>query len=108
MANTFNFNGHVMNITAVDTDWVSTTHFKGSPRIKSVGFFAAAQNDRCILRSGSAVTDPIIYDSGPADANLIVANPQFLIEEKMDIVLDESEGTYNAAAVILIILNRTS
>jgi len=107
MANTFDFNGHVMNISAVDTDWVSTTHFSGSPRIKSVGFFPAAQNDRCILRAGD-ITGPIIYDSGPADANLAVANPQFMIEEKMDIGLDESEGTYNAAAVIIIILDKTS
>lgn len=107
MANTFNYNGQFMSITDVDTDWLSTTHWNAGQRIKSVGFFAAAQNDRCVLRAGS-ITGPIIYDSGPADAALAVANPQFMIDEKTIIALDESEGTYNAAAAIIVILHKSS
>jgi len=106
MANDFTFDGLVMNITSLDSDWVSTTHFKGTQKIKAVCFLPGVAADRCVLRSGS-LTGPIFYDSGPAGATL--APILIPIGERMTIALVFADGVYvNATSKVVIFLEKTS
>ncbi len=106
MANTYNFDGHVLNIVALDSDWLCPTHFKGSQRIHSILFFAAAAAEHCIVRRGS-ITGPVVFNTG------VVAGAgisQVLFDgEKFELALDFSEGVYvNAASMVVVILKKSS
>lgn len=106
MANTYAFDGLVLNISALDSDWVSTTHFKGTQRIRAVIFLPGAAAERCVLRSGS-ITGPKIYDSGPAAAALPPI--QIDVGERMDLALVFADGVYvNAASTVVVVLDKTS
>lgn len=105
MANTYNFDGQVLNISALDSDWLSTTHFSGTQKIKKITFFAAAASERCIIRRGG-LTGPIIFDSGVVAAAGMTSE---FYDERLDLALKFSEGAYvNAASTVIIVLAKTS
>jgi hypothetical protein len=105
MANTYDFDGQVLNISALDSDWLSSTHWNGTQKIKKITFFAAAAAERCVIRSGG-ITGPIIFDSGAVAG---VGMTTEFYDERLDLGLEFDDGVYvNAASMVIIVLAKTS
>jgi hypothetical protein len=100
MANTIAGDAQVVNLSALDSDWLSSSQFKGTPKVKYIIFLAAASDERCIIRKNST-TGPIIFDSGKAATAYTAFRVD--INEYWDLALVFADGTYaNAASMIII------
>jgi len=99
MANVVTRGGSFLTLTGIDTDFVAEDLWEnvaaGKP-IQSIDFVIGAAGDKCVLREGS-ITGPIIFgnDAGVSRQKSFGGMP-------VRICMDVSEGTYNAAAAVII------
>jgi len=107
MANTFTKSSFCLNISALNSDWLWSETWPGHDRgvpVWSIHFLAAAANDKCFIKDGS-LTGPIVFH------RLAVAIgdqvPSYFGGGLIRLALDFSDGTYNAASVVIITLDRT-
>ena len=102
MANTITKSKGMLNLSALDSDWLwSTTypgHLQGIP-IWSIAIKAHAAGTICILREGS-LTGPIVFHRECVAVGDQV--PSYYGGELIQLVLEFSDGTYGANAVICI------
>lgn len=99
MANVVTRGGGFLTLTGIDTDfvwedlWPNAT---GGVPIQNIDFVIGAAGDKCVLREGS-LTGPIIFGN---DAGVSRQKPFGGLPVRP--CLDVSEGTYNAAAALII------
>lgn len=105
MANTFVFNGQVLHVIAIDTDWTWSDHWtKSAPKVRKIMFVPAAAGDQCVIKIGGA-TGPVVFDSGVAPASFLPVSEDYG-GESLELFLDVSDGTFNAGARLIIIEQR--
>lgn len=105
MANTFVFNGQVLDVIAIDTDWTWSDHWtKNPPKVRKITFTPAAAGDQCVIKIGSAA-GPVVFDSGVAQAGFVPVSQDFG-GEPLELFLDVSDGTFNASARLVIVEQR--
>lgn len=100
MANVVTRGGGFLTLTGIDTDFLAEDlwpegSIAGVP-IQSIDFVIGAAGDKCVLREGS-LTGPIIFGN---DAG--VSRQKYFGGLPVRICMDVSEGTYNAAAAVII------
>jgi hypothetical protein len=103
MANTYVFDGQFLDIAALDSDCLWTTHFPaalGGVRVHSISFFPGAASEKCVIKNKTD-TGAIIFQwtaSGATDERI-----QYFYGEPIAWVVDFSAGVYaNAASRIVI------
>lgn len=109
MANTIVSDGDVIELTGIDSDWswfdtlTAYAISKVGVPIQSIQFVPGAAADQCVIKNLDA-SGPTIFDKTCADAN---DDKEMLYDgEVLKPFLDVSEGTFNAAAKVIIILKK--
>ena len=101
MANTVNRVGRVIQLTAVDTDWLLSDLGLSQSNIESVEFRPGATLDILVIKEGSA--------TGPAIASLFSTSADTItkyLKGRHDLFLDVSDCTLSAGHSITIILGQ--
>lgn len=107
MANTIKLTENAIHLIAIDADWNwydTLTAFatdKPAIPIHSIQFKPAATGDHCVIKNGSG-TAAVIFDKEAADKydDKVV----YFHGEKLKPFLDVGDGSYNAAARVIITL----
>ena len=107
-ANTITYveGSRVITFTSIDTDWTWTDTFPGKTSglvILAIRFNPGAINDRCVINAGT-VSGGDLFDSSVAQNTGEASIQYYDTSKRYKPVLDVSDGTYNAAAKITIIL----
>lgn len=106
MANTVTRGGSFLTLSAIDTDFVAEDLWPeqaaaGIPII-SIDFVPAAGTDKCVIREGS-LTGPIIFSKDCVAATFEDSGRRKDFQGKpIRPCMDVSEGSYNAAALVII------
>lgn len=105
MANTVTRGGSFLTLSAIDTDVLASDLWPeqsvtGIP-ILTIDFVPANAADKCVIREGS-LTGPIIYSADIAASNFPGYNTKPFYGKPIRPCIDVSEGSYNAAALIII------
>jgi len=97
---------YTVTISAIDSDWAWTdlfpTHQSGI-KIWSIRFNPGAANDRCVINAGGASGGDLFDSSvatGTGDGVIEYYPPNLRLKP----YLDFTDGTYNAAAKVTIII----
>jgi len=99
MANVVTRGGGFLTLTGIDTDFVWSDlwpNATGGVPIQSIDFVIGAAGDKAVIREGS-LTGPIIFGN---DAG--VSRQKYFDGQPVRPCIDVSDGTYNAAAAIII------
>jgi len=101
MANTVNRVGRVIQLTAVDTDWLLSDLGLSQSNIESIEFRPGATLDILVIKEGSA--------TGPAIASLFSTSADTItkyLKGRHDLFLDVSDCTLSMGHSITIILGQ--
>ena len=107
MANTIVLSGGVISLTAIDEDWLysATVGLTGRINVHSIELVPAAANDHCVIKDASAA-GATIFDMKCilVNANYAPYIKYFPSSPGLKPFLDVSDGAYNAAAKVIIVL----
>lgn len=107
MANTIVFTENVIDLIDIDTDWnwydtlPAFATSKVGISIHSIQFKPAATGDHCVIKNGSA-TAAVIFDKEAE--NQYDDKVVYFHGEELKPFLDVGDGTYNAAARVIILI----
>ena len=108
MANTITKDGYFLTLSSIDADWLWSTQWPqyatGGVPLYSISFVPAAATDKCVIESGS-VSGPVIFSvdlkSAPTEINWEGMYTKYYGGGLVKPVLDASDGSYNAAALVI-------
>ncbi|MCK4976288.1 MAG: hypothetical protein KAS36_05120 [Anaerolineales bacterium] len=105
MANTVTRGGSFLTLSAIDTDVLASDLWPEQSRagvpVISIDFVPGAATDKCVIREGS-LTGPIIFSHDIAAANFPQGREKYFAGKPIRPCMDVSEGSYNAAALVII------
>ena len=109
MANDITYDGQVIELKSIDSDWnwydnltAFATSKVGVP-IHSIQFAPATAGDHCVIKNTSG-TGPTIFDKEATDKydDKVV----YFHGEELKPFLDVGDGSYNAAAKVIIVFSK--